>query len=687
MTDETPLRPVTKTIGAVTFVDPYDWLQRDTPEALDWMWRRDAEAQVAAQAWPGHAALKGALTQAQDAGASAALQAPRRVAGKWIHVRASTSGGMPCLWLSDALNDPGRLVVESSALAGPGDEAASTRFHWFEPSPNGEYVACAVVSRGEMVGTWRVVELATGRVLDFSVPAVAYNGALPGWLPDASGFYLGDRLEDGRHRVGFHPIKPGVPARPERVFEWGEIPANVSGVTVEMSPDGSRAFALAGPHERIAYMVGELASNDWRPFLPPHHEGECQGVWQGNDEVVARVHDDDFPQGRVVAMPVATSRDAATWRTVVPPSRAIIKAVTVIDGHVCLAEVLDCAARFRVISLADRTERIVPLEGPGTSFVAMLMRRFEHSDAMVFDFGSFVQATAHYHYDVATGRLQTVGAPPKRIDGIRVAQHFARSIDGTQVPYFLVHREDLDLSRPNPALINAYGGFNAAWMPLPLGHLAPFIEAGGILVHANLRGGGEYGKHWHDSGRLASKWNVFADLFAVADQVIQDGLTEPRLFAMSGASNGGLLAGAAIVHRPDLWRVVVPVVPIFDQLEPLPREPQFDAVRAIFLEDYGDPDHPVMSKVLHSYSPYHNVKEGTAYPAVYQVFGEKDLGCMPFNGRKFTAALRAATTSGLPVHLRVWKDVGHGSGTNDEAIEWLGFVMQQLGMSYPPRPA
>jgi prolyl oligopeptidase len=177
---------------------------------------------------------------------------------------------------------------------------------------------------------------------------------------------------------------------------------------------------------------------------------------------------------------------------------------------------------------------------------------------------------------------------------------------------------------------------------------------------------------------------VLLDLFAVAEQVIADGVTRPDRFAMTGASNGGLLAGAAIAHRPDLWRVVVPVVPIFDQMEPLPLDPQFDPVRAIFFEDYGDPSHPTMSKVLYSYSPYHSVRDGVAYPAVFQVFGEKDLGCMPFHGRKFTARLQAATTSGRPVLLRVWKNVGHGGGDTETSVllptEWVGFIMRELGM-------
>ena len=157
--------------------------------------------------------------------------------------------------------------------------------------------------------------------------------------------------------------------------------------------------------------------------------------------------------------------------------------------------------------------------------IAMLMRRFGRSETLTFDYQTFTRSNGIYHYDVEHDRLTTLMEPQYKVEGIRVTQRFAKSLDGTRVPYFLVHREDAMLDRPQPALLTGYGGFNAAWMPMFLAHLAPFVQAGGVLIHANLRGGAEYGKHWHDAGRLACKWNVFLDLFAVADQVIADGIT------------------------------------------------------------------------------------------------------------------------------------------------------------------
>jgi prolyl oligopeptidase len=695
--DETPRRPVAKTVGAVDFVDDYDWLQPDSDEALAWMWRRDAEAQAAAESVAGYADLKQAVSQAmgygEAASASGATQgssflSPRCVGGLWFrHASSSAGSTSPSLHVSETASGPGRLLIAGSGLAAEDDDAASVSFTWYEPSPNAELVAIGITSRGEMTGKWRVVEVATGRLLDVIEPCVAYSGAMVGWLPDASGYYLADRVEDGRHRVRFVPVKPGTAVRPPHVFGLDEIPANVAGVTIQVSPDGRQAITLAGPHERIAYMVGDLALNQWHPLMPAGHEGECQGAWLDGDTYVARIHDADTPTGGVYAVPVASSQDRSTWRPIVAPGRGALKAASVVDGHVVLAEVLDCAVRFRSVALDGTGERVVPLQGPGTSMVAMLFRRFDSNQAFTFDFGSFTRNTTHYRFDPRSGQLDTLGEPGTVVEGVTVTQRFARSLDGTAVPYFLVHRADLDLTQSHPAMVYGYGGFNVALMPTPLAHLEPFIRAGGILVHANLRGGGEYGKHWHDGGRLAAKWNVFADLFAVAESVIAAGLTRPERLAMMGGSNGGLLAGAAIAHRPDLWRVVVATVPIFDQMEPLPLAAEFDAARAIFLEDYGSPADPLMSKVLYSYSPYHNVRKGTAYPAVYQVFGEKDLSCRPFNGRKFTAALRAATTSGQPVHCRVWRNVGHGASDGPTRVaqmtEWLAFMMHHLGMPLP----
>ena len=687
MSTPAPRSPVVKTIGNVTFEDPFAGLQADTPEALAWQWEQDAEAEATIRAWPEFGKLEAAIRRHGSVLEAFLRSTPRRLGRRWFWMAPSEKSPLRTVWAADRLGDPGTPVVEMAALVAAADATASG-VYWFEPSPDGEYVAMAICSHGAMVGEWRVVEVATGTVLPIRVPAAAYTGALPGWLPDASGFYHNDRDDQGRHRFRFIAVKPGTPARQQAVFEFADVPANVSGLTPEVSPDGRWIIGLAGPHERIALGLGDSRTGTWRRFLPEGYSGECGGAWLDRDRYVARAHGDECPRGRIVVIPVATSRDPASWRTIEPEGEAVLRAVGVMQGRLVVADVLHVSARFRSLALDGSDERVAPVEGPGNSMIAFLLRRFDRSDQLAFDYQTFTRSTAVYHWDLEADVVTVVWPSRRELPDIAVRQRFASSLDGTRVPYFLVHRRDTPLDRPRPALVTGYGGFNAALMPTYLAHLAPFVEAGGVLVHANLRGGAEYGKHWHEAGRLACKWNVFLDLFAVAEQVIADGITAPAMLAMSGASNGGLLAGVALVHRPDLWRVVVPVVPILDQLEPLPDTPELAPVRAIFFEDYGDPRHPVMSKVLYSYSPYPNIRDGVAYPAVFQVFGEKDLGCMPFHGRKFTARLREATTSGHPVLLRVWRATGHGAIDPDtsvrQAAEWVGFVMRELGMRVAP---
>jgi prolyl oligopeptidase len=674
---------VTKTVGGITFDDPYAWLREDSPEALEWQWRQDAAAREVARSWEGYERLKQEILGLPSTGLEIMFGPPRKVGGRWFRMDASPEGAGQALFMSPNVNRRGIALVDTVALSRAAGDGKVRMLMWWEPSPDGAYVAFVVGVAGDMTGTWRVVETAGGRLLPLVLPALGFTGVHPGWLPDGSGFFLQDRSDEGHHRIRFIPVLHGAAARPDVVLSPDLVPATAPGLTPQVSPSGRWAVGVAQPHEHIAYVIGDLRTGLWRRFLPAGFRGECDGAWLDDDTYVARVH--DVPRGRVVAIPVATSTDATTWRELVPESEAVLRAATVVEQRIVLCELKDVSVRYRILHLDGTPDRIVPLEGPGSSRIALLIRRFEPSEALTLDFDTFARASTRYRYDVRRGRLTVIGKPGRSLADLTVKQRFATSKDGTQVPYFVVHRKGLDLSIPQPALVVGYGGFNVPWLPMFLGQLAPFVEAGGVYIHANLRGGAEYGPEWHDAGRLTNKQNTFDDLFAVTEDVIAAGMTRPDRLAMHGASNGGLLAGVAIVQRPDLWRVVAPCVPLFDQMEPFLSDPSQAAIAAFWLQDYGDPRDPEMAKVLYSYSPYHNIKDGTAYPAVFQMFGEKDLGCLPFHGRKFTARLQAASSSGLPILLRVWRDVGHGAADTETAAsqtaEWLGFVMRELGMT------
>jgi len=349
-----------------------------------------------------------------------------------------------------------------------------------------------------------------------------------------------------------------------------------------------------------------------------------------------------------------------------------------------LSEFVDTYGRVRIVDLTGAELGEVPLPGRGAlaeaPFPSMTLAPRGHPDEFVFAFSSLTESWGIYRHRPGDSAIETLSEPAVRVTAV-IQDHWATSPDGTLIPYHIVQRPDLVGSGAQPALIYAYGGFNAPWVPQFPGAMAAFIDAGGTFVHAHLRGGAEFGLDWWRGGRMETKQNCYDDLYAVAEDLVANGLTTTAQLGVTGGSNGGLMSGVAITQRPDLWRVVVPRVPFLDVIGAC-RE---SYGRMAVSEEFGDPDDPVDVRRLASFSPYHLVTDGTAYPAVYLDVGDTDPRCQPWHGRKFAARLQAATTSGLPVLLRVWRNVGHGWATAKDVevaqhTQWLAFVMDQLGM-------
>jgi prolyl oligopeptidase len=668
-------QPVQKTIGGVTFEDRFPHLQEDTAEALAWQWDRDAKARAAAEASPNYEPVRRRLLSLPGLASSLGF---RKRGGLWFGY--VDIDGDTVLRVGETINGEGRSLVSTRALS---DAAgAQVMLAWFEASPNGRFVAVGVAAGGKMVGAWSVYETAPARhVLD--APAVLHNGSRPGWLQDDGGFWLDGRNDQGLHELRFVPVGEGATERTSVVISETLVGAEHSGLTPHVSPDGKRAVLVTEPHEHRALVLLDLETLAATPFLPEGYSGECDGTWRDAGTYVARATGADAPRGRVVAIPAATSRDMATWRELVPESEGFMGWAGIAGGKIYVGDLVDVSLRVRVFDVDGGLIGTLPLDSPGSSPSMNTARALRPTEALAFTHTTFTRSATLFVHDPATDQVEEVVPPAVRLEGVTAEQRFAVSRDGTRVPYFVVRRTDLPAG-PNPALVHAYGGFNVSKLPDFPTDYVPFIEAGGVFVQACLRGGAEYGRAWHDGGRLKRKQNTFDDLEAVAKALIADGVSTPDRMAFMGASNGGLLAGVAIVQQPHLWRVVAPVVPVFDMMEFLPITPATASVRAIFYEDYGDPANPEDAEGILRWSPYHNIQDGVAYPAVYQVFGEHDAGCMPFHGRKFTARLGEADTGGRPIHLRVWRDTGHGviDPVKHAAYvaEWLAFVMDQLGL-------
>ena len=306
----------------------------------------------------------------------------------------------------------------------------------------------------------------------------------------------------------------------------------------------------------------------------------------------------------------------------------------------------------------------------------------KHIDQFLFSFSMLNQSWGVYCHNPETSHCETLKAPEVRLANAIIEDHWAVSEDGTRIPYHSLRLATTDISQPQPTLLNAYGGYGIAKPPTYPGAMAAFVEAGGVYVLANIRGGTEFGRSWWEGGRMHNKQNCYKDLYAIAQDLVATERTTPALLALNGGSNGGLMAGVAATQRPELWKAVVPQVPVLDLIAAL-RHPYG---RYCIDIEYGDVENPDDIKVMREYSAYHLVQDKIAYPALLISSGNTDPRCPPWHARKFAARLQAASNSNAPILVHIWENAGHGQATGRESLvlqytEWLTFVMRQLGMT------
>jgi prolyl oligopeptidase len=658
----------------VSYEDPYQWLEADSDEVAAWEAAQNAFASEFVTAWPRFDDLR---KQIASCAADTGVSAPVRAGAHWFRVRVPAGADKPLIEVSDEPCGEARVLVD---LNERGDDSAAA-LDWFTPSPRGRYVAYGVSEGGDARSTIHLLDVASGKPLPDRVPHELFQCAGVAWLPDESGFYY--RAVDPAtgvntdsllfvHRIGERP-----PAKPEPVA----VPA--ASIPV-VSVDGD-LLLVQGRVEFQPLLVKDLAGDGpWEPFFAEELEGVFDGVLAG-DAYVA-VTTDAAPNGRVVAIPIATRSDRSTWRELLPASETVVRSVELVGDRLLVHELRDTYAHVRVLGLNGTAHGDVPLPGRGTvarGFGPATIAGDPEGRDFVFVYSSFAESASIHRYRIDTGEAERLVAPELELDGVLTRLAHCTSADGETVPYHVVGRADLDRTAPHPTMIYGYGGFNHACVPEFIGHygMAAFVEAGGVFVHANLRGGAECGDAFRQSGRLRHKQNTFNDLYAVAEALVAAGVTTRDKLGVVGASNGGLLAAAAAVQRPDLFAVCIPRVGILDVVRARIYPYGLWGVK----QDYGDPGDPGDLHYLLSYSPYQNIEDGTDYPAVFVEAGSNDPACPAWLSRKFAARLQRATASDNPVLLRVWHDVGHGATGKHASIEQdthcLAFAMQQLGLT------
>ena len=664
-----------RTVGGITFEDPFAWLEDDSSaDVVAWQERQNERAAAYLAQLPWLDALR---AQIEECGSRRFNYAPARFGDRWFRMAAGDLGLV--VEVSDSPTGEGRVVADPAALAKAGQPAA---LDWFYPSPTGRYVAFGASFSGDEQSVLHIVETASGEVLPDRIPFTSI--ATVCWLPDEGGFYYNGGhapdWEDADKHIYFHGLGDEARSAPEPLTV-----REAYCLVPQISPDGRYLLAVTSEIDPRADFIKALPDGDWKPFLLDR-PGRGYGVFVGDSYVAITTA--GCPRGRLDRIPIATADDESTWTTLLPESEEVITSVERIGNHLVVCSLADAFATLKVLDLEGVLEREVELPGRGTVLQLgsgpyqtpspwMGQNVSAGANEFTFVFSTLTRSPALYRYDLEEWALEELTPPEIEHLDISVRHETATAPDGSPVRYRVLHRSNLDTSQPQPTLIYAYGGWNISFIPGYLATYMPFIEAGGVLVLSHLRGGGEYGSSFWRDGRLDKKQNGFNDLYATAEALIADGVTTASQLAVVGGSNGGLLTGVAVTQRPDLWTAVCTLVGLYDML-------LFDrdSYTASCTLEYGDPANPSDAETMAAYSPYHNVVEGTSYPATLIYCGANDMRCPAWQSRKLAARLQAANNSDQPILLRVVEAGGHLTVSRDPAqhAEWMGFLMHELGL-------
>jgi prolyl oligopeptidase len=691
---DTPKQPVTDEYHGVKVTEYYRWLENwDDPAVKQWSAAQNARARAYLDSLPSRAAIKQQL-KGMLAGTSGYFDLEYR-GGTLFAIRDVTTKQQPYLIALRSADDVAneKLIVDPNTMAGK----ESLAIDFYRPSLDGKLVAVSLSAGGSEDGTAHVYEVATGKELPDRVPRVNFGtaGGSIDWNKDGTGFYY-TRYPQGNERpaedvnfyqqVFFHKL--GTDSSQDTYIIGKEFP-RIAEVQLRTSDDGQWLLASVsnGDGGDYEHFVMNTAGQ-WTQVT--HFEDRIVSVKLGvaGDPSLYMLSRKDAPLGKVLRLSLA-SPQLAKAKLIVPENpktgpdgNATIQGVVPTQTRVFVSELAGGPHRVRVFNHDGAEARTLPV--PPISSVRQIL--YLQGDTVLYRISSYLVPSQWYEYDATNGKQQSVAmrsTSPVKFDDAEVVRDFATSKDGTRVPVNIIRLKGAKLDGTNPALLTAYGGYSISLSPGFIGEFGRiWLDQGGVYVVANLRGGGEYGEDWHKAGNLTRKQNVFDDFIAAAEYLIQAKYTSPERLAIMGGSNGGLLMGAVLTQRPDLFHAVVSEVGIYDMLRV-----ELDPNGAFNTTEFGTVKDPEQFKALYAYSPYHHVKDGAQYPAVLFLTGENDHRVNPLNSRKMTARLQAANASNHPVLLRTASGAGHGIGTAlDEEIaqeaDIFSFLFDQLGIKY-----
>jgi prolyl oligopeptidase len=662
--------------------DPYRWLEDlDSADTHAWVEAQNKVTFAYLNDIPARAQIKQRLTKLWN---FERYSLPYKQGSRYFYSKNNGLQNQSVLYTATALDAAPQLLLDPNTLSTDGTAALSG----IEVSDDGKLLAYGIAQAGSDWQEWRVRDVETAKDLPDVVKWVKFSGA--SWTKDGKGFFYSryDEPKAGTQMTGanyFHKLyyhRLGTPQaddvlvydRPDQK-EW-----NINGGVT----DDGRYLIISttqGTDRRNRIFYKDLQAKDSR-VQPLLDQGDASYSFIDNDGATFWLRTDlDAPRGKVIAIDI-TKPERANWKEVIPQAAETLEGANVFGNQLVASYLKDAHTQIRVYDLGGKLVREVKLPGIGTAGGFKGKRTDKET---FYSFTSYTTPATIYRYDVATGRSTVFRAPKVDFNpaDYESKQVFYNSKDGTRVPMIITYKKGLKLDGQNPTLLYGYGGFNISLTPaFSVGNLV-WMEMGGVYAVPNLRGGGEYGEDWHQGGMKLRKQNVFDDFIGAAEWLIANKYTSTPKLAIFGGSNGGLLVGAAMTQRPDLFGATLPAVGVMDML----RFQKF-TIGWAWVSDYGSSDDPEEFKALYAYSPLHNIKRETAYPPTLITTADHDDRVVPSHSFKFAATMQAAQAGPNPILIRIETKAGHGAGKPtskqiEEVADRWGFLVRALNMNVP----
>ncbi|MCX6881286.1 MAG: prolyl oligopeptidase family serine peptidase [Verrucomicrobia bacterium] len=667
--------------------DPFRWLENpDSPESRRWIEAQNVVTSNYLAKIPSRAALKERLTKLWN---YERFGLPYKEGQRYFYSRNDGLQNQAVLYSLPDLDAPPQVLLDPNTLSKDGTVALKS----YVISHDGTLMAYGLSAAGSDWEEWRLRDVATAKDRPDVLTWVKFSSA--SWSRDGKGFFYSRYAEPDEstklqsvnffqklyyHRVGTVQSEDIlVYERPDQK-EWkfdGEVTEDGRWlvITCTQGTDVKNRVLLADLKSGATPVTTEGLKQ--RPVRPLLMDFDSSYNFVGNDGSVFYFQNDlGAPRGRLIAIDI-DQPERARWRVIIPESLDTLSHVSILNHQFITTWMHHAHSSVRVYNKLGKLIRDVELPGLGT---ASGFSGHPTDTETFFSFASFTQPSTIYRHNLATGESKIFRSPVVQFNpkDFETSQVFYQSKDGTRVPMFISHKKGLELNGQNPTLLYGYGGFNISLTPAFSPVTLAWMQMGGVYAQPNLRGGGEYGEDWHQSGTKLRKQNVFDDFIAAAEWLIEHQYTSSRRLAISGGSNGGLLVGACLTQRPELFGACLPAVGVLDML----RFHKF-TIGWAWVSDYGSSEDADQFRALYRYSPLHNIKQGRSYPPTMILTADHDDRVVPAHSFKFGAALQSAQSGPAPILLRIDRKAGHGAGKPtskliEEAADRFAFLFKSL---------